>query len=61
MNFSEMKSFESNTKIMLSGEYLVLKGALSLAIPTKFSQEISVSEKSGAPSVKWKSLINNNL
>ena len=61
MNYSEMKSFRSYTKLMISGEYLVLKGALSLAIPTKFSQEISVSEKSGAPSVKWKSLINNNL
>ena len=61
MNFSEMKSFRSYTKLMISGEYLVLKGALSLALPTKFNQEISVSEKSGAPSIKWKSLINNNL
>jgi len=61
MNFREMKSFSSQTKLMISGEYLVLKGALALAIPLKFKQEISVSEQSGTPSVRWKSLINNNL
>jgi len=46
---------------MISGEYLVLKGAHSLALPLKFSQEISVTEQSGVHSVKWESLINNNI
>ena len=61
MKFSGMKSFRSQTKLMVSGEYLVLKGVLSLALPLKFKQEISVSEQSGTPLVKWKSLVNNNL
>ena len=46
---------------MISGEYLVLKGALALALPLKFKQEISISEQSGIPSLRWKSLVNNNL
>ena len=46
---------------MISGEYLVLKGAFSLALPLKFKQKISVSEQSGIASVKWKSMVNNSL
>jgi len=61
MNFSEIKSYRSQTKLMISGEYLVLKGALALALPLKFKQEISISEQSGIPSLRWKSLVNNNL
>ena len=61
MNITEIRSFESRTKLMLSGEYLVLKGSLSLALPLKFSQKITVSENPGIPSVRWKSLINTNL
>ena len=61
MNSSEMKTFESNTKVMLSGEYLVLKGALSLALPLKFKQILTVHESFGTPSVKWKSMINADL
>jgi len=46
---------------MLSGEYLVLKGALSLAIPLRFGQRLVVAENEGMPCVKWKSMINTDL
>ncbi len=56
-----MKSFVANTKLMISGEYLVLEGALALALPLKHKQELSVLEQSGTPSIEWKSFINNDL
>jgi mevalonate kinase len=56
-----MEIFSSQTKLMLTGEYLVLKGALSLSIPLKFSQKLSVCESAGTPSVIWNSMIDRNL
>ncbi|TYA53135.1 GYDIA family GHMP kinase [Formosa maritima] len=50
-----MKEFYSNGKLLITGEYVVLDGALSLAIPTKFRQslEINVLDE---PIIIWKSL-----
>ena len=39
-----MKNFYSNGKLLLTGEYLVLDGAKSLALPTKFGQDLIVEE-----------------
>lgn len=36
------ETFYSNGKLLLSGEYLVLDGALALAVPTKFGQSMRV-------------------
>lgn len=46
--------FYSNGKLLLTGEYAVLDGALALAIPTKFGQllEINSIDK---PKIIWKS------
>lgn len=55
------KSYESRAKLMISGEFLVLKGALSLAIPLRFGQKLLIAENEGTPSVIWKSMINNDL
>ena len=45
MNYSksEMKIYKTSSfgKILISSEYFVLKGALALAIPTKFNQSFS--------------------
>jgi mevalonate kinase len=35
-------TFYSHGKLLLSGEYVVLDGALSLAVPTKFGQSLSI-------------------
>ncbi len=38
-----MQTFHSNGKLLLTGEYLVLDGALALAIPTCYGQSLTVS------------------
>ena len=37
------KTFYSNGKLLITGEYLVLDGAKSLALPTKFGQYLKVT------------------
>lgn len=48
------KSFYSNGKLLLTGEYAVLDGALSLAVPTKFGQSLSIKEI-GSSKLHWRS------
>jgi hypothetical protein len=59
MNAPRQNRFESRAKLMLSGEYLVLKGALALALPLRFGQILTVTDQPGRPIIKWDSLINN--
>ena len=53
-----MKHFYSHGKLLLTSEYLVLDGALALAIPTKFGQHLTVKEID-EPYIIWESLDNN--
>ena len=48
------KTFYSNGKLLLTGEYAVLDGATALAIPTRYGQSLKVetTEKAG---LHWKS------
>ena len=48
------QSFYGNGKLLLSAEYFVLDGALSLALPTKFGQSLHVQENS-YQLISWKS------
>jgi mevalonate kinase len=48
------KTFYSNGKLLITGEYLVLDGAKALALPTKFGQSLTI-EKSSNQEIKWKS------
>jgi mevalonate kinase len=48
------KTFYSNGKLLITGEYLVLDGAKALALPTKFGQNLIV-EKGGSQVIKWTS------
>lgn len=45
------QSYYSNGKLLLSGEYLVVKGALALAVPLKFGQEMKVQSFADDPGV----------
>ena len=47
-----MKTYTANGKLLLTGEYLVLKGALALALPVKLGQSMTV-ETEHAPSLQW--------
>ncbi len=46
--------FYSNGKLLITGEYLVLEGANSLALPTVLGQDLCVST-SDNPGIRWKS------
>lgn len=61
MNTSTTKTFASHSKLMISGEYLVLKGALSLAVPLNFGQKLTICETKGVAAIKWKSFKNDCL
>jgi mevalonate kinase len=50
-----MQTFHSNGKLLLTGEYLVLDGALALAIPTSYGQSLIVSP-ADVPGIQWTSL-----
>ena len=39
-----MKNFYSNGKLLITGEYVILDGAIGFAVPTKFGQNLIVSD-----------------
>jgi len=43
----------SNGKLMLTGEYFVLFGAKSLAIPLKYGQSLEIVEETGSPMLSF--------
>ncbi|HPE97982.1 MAG: GHMP kinase [Chitinophagales bacterium] len=47
--------FHANGKLLISGEYLVLDGALALAVPTRFGQNLQVTEGKDGGSLHWRS------
>lgn len=49
-----MQKFQSNGKLLITGEYLVLDGAMALAVPTKFGQSLEVTTLN-KPILVWKS------
>lgn len=53
-----MKKFHSNGKLLITGEYLVLDGALSLAVPCVFGQSLNFLSHSN-PTLNWKSYDSN--
>ena len=47
-----MSLYQAHGKFLLTGEYLVLRGALSLALPLKLGQTLSVETRHGT-SLQW--------
>ncbi|WP_117880052.1 GYDIA family GHMP kinase [Aureibaculum luteum] len=54
-----MKTYYSNGKLLLTGEYLVLDGAKALALPTKFGQNITI-KKINEDKLIWESYNDQN-
>lgn len=52
-----MKVFSSHGKLLLTGEYVVLDGAIALALPTKFGQTLHVEPLTTSKLI-WKSYDN---
>lgn len=48
-----MKKFHANGKLLITGEYLVLKGALALAVPLNKGQSLTVTA-SNEPGLNWR-------
>ena len=53
-----MKKFHSNGKLLITGEYLVLDGALSLAVPCVYGQSLNFSNHNH-PTLSWRSYDSN--
>ncbi|WP_343789865.1 GYDIA family GHMP kinase [Wandonia haliotis] len=60
MIVTETKTYRASGKLMLFGEYMVLKGAPCLAIPLHYGQTLQVEEIS-EPGVEWKSFELNDV
>ncbi len=54
-----MTTFRSNGKLLITGEYVVLDGAVSLALPTKYGQSLTV-EKTSKSGIQWTAYDNEN-
>jgi mevalonate kinase len=46
-------TFYSNGKLLITGEYVVLDGAKSLALPTKFGQNLTIEEVDSNQLIHW--------
>ena len=55
-----MKKFHANGKLLITGEYLVLKGALALAVPLNKGQTLTVDE-SNESGLHWRAEIPNGF
>jgi len=53
-------NFHSNGKLLISGEYLVIDGALSLALPVRYGQSLHVEVADGQPYLLWESRVKGN-
>lgn len=54
----KMQTFFSHGKLLLTGEYVVLDSALSLAVPTRYGQTLEVKEvanQAGTNRLSWRS------
>ncbi len=48
-------TFRANGKLLITGEYAVLDGALALAIPTKLGQRLTVTDYIESEKIAWES------
>ncbi len=53
------QNFYSNGKLLLTGEYAILDGAIGLGLPTKYGQHLGISENNSGI-LHWKSLDHNS-
>jgi mevalonate kinase len=54
VNHSDVMSFYSNGKLLLTGEYLVLDGAIALALPLKVGQKMEIEHhKNTEQIINW--------
>lgn len=47
------KTYRANGKLLLTGEYLVLRGAKAIALPLNVGQQMEVSQAENSSTVQW--------
>ncbi len=52
-----IKNFYAPGKLLISGEYLVLRGAQALAVPLKFGQSLRVETHEGENRLRWEAYL----
>lgn len=55
-----MEKYRANGKLLISGEYAVLDGAVALAIPTRFGQSLEITyndKKKASPRLMWEAFL----
>ena len=55
------KSYFSNGKLLLSGEYAVLDGATAFALPVKHGQTLEIKETTNTNTLVWEAYVLNRL
>ncbi|GAB1856913.1 GYDIA family GHMP kinase [Flavobacteriaceae bacterium MHTCC 0001] len=53
------RSYKSNGKLLITGEYVVLDGAVALAVPTRYGQSLNTYSIE-SPLIQWTSFDNSN-
>lgn len=53
-NQPSKQHFYAHGKFLISGEYLVLRGAKALAVPLKYGQSLYIETSKGEPQLIWK-------
>ncbi|MBE0662135.1 MAG: GHMP kinase [Bacteroidales bacterium] len=52
--------YKSNGKLLISGEYLVMHGAVAFAIPVRFGQSLEVLESDAESVLRWETYVEEN-
>jgi mevalonate kinase len=50
-------SWYAHGKLLISGEYLVLRGARALSVPLKYGQSLQVEQSPGIPLLRWEAVL----
>ncbi len=50
------QKYYAHGKLLITGEYAVLDGAIALAIPTKLGQWLAITAQSSSDNIKWNSI-----
>lgn len=55
------KQYHSNGKLLITGEYLVLRGAKALALPLKYGQNLEITKLDKSKELLWRTYVRGRL
>lgn len=58
---SNLSTYRANGKLLLTGEYLVLRGAKAIAMPLNVGQQMVVSQSESSVFLKWQAFYHDQL